>query len=481
MDIDVYTRLSRIPTRANGEREETSTARQEADCRALAESRGWTVAEVHTDVDASGWTGRERTGFEALLARLEAGDVDGVVAWKLDRLARNRRDMSRILDLVEKHDRVLAIVRDPIDTSSPIGGVITDVLAAFARLESVNISTRVKSARELAAREGKPHMTGRRPFGLTADWSAEVPAEADAIRDAIADVLDAHREGRRVSLGEIGRRWNAAGLISPSGKPWRSATVGQCLRAPRIAGLRDHPEVGRVPGQFPAMTDPDTYDKLAVVLADPARLTGNGPRYLLTGIAVCGRCDHPLSGRPRADGVRRYICRRDNRQGIAGCGKLGILAVQTEDLIRDAVLHRLASPHLVAALAAAEAGDADADLMRRMREDQTALEELAQDHYVTRTITREEFLAARPPLEHAIDDAKRRLRRRKVTQVLADLPADPAGLRALWDRSDLTWRRDLVRAAVERVVVGPATPGNAYDPRRILPPYGPQWRDAAQT
>src|SRR2546430_17728280 len=86
--VAVYTRLSQ-----DRDGTKTSTQRQETDCRALAKARGWRVAEVFRDNDRSAFNGKERPAFERMLAAISDGDVQGVVAWKVDRLGRRNADV----------------------------------------------------------------------------------------------------------------------------------------------------------------------------------------------------------------------------------------------------------------------------------------------------------------------------------------------------------------------------------------------------
>jgi len=77
----IYARLSQDRDGA-----QTATARQIADCRALAGARGWPVADVYEDTDLTAYRRVNRPGYERLLADLEKGKVDAVLVWKLDRL-----------------------------------------------------------------------------------------------------------------------------------------------------------------------------------------------------------------------------------------------------------------------------------------------------------------------------------------------------------------------------------------------------------
>ncbi|MGC8628409.1 MAG: recombinase family protein, partial [Acidimicrobiales bacterium] len=73
-------------------------ARQEAECRALAERLGWSVAKVYADNDISAYRRRRRPGYEALLAAVKQGQVDGLVVWHNDRLHRQQRELEDFID-----------------------------------------------------------------------------------------------------------------------------------------------------------------------------------------------------------------------------------------------------------------------------------------------------------------------------------------------------------------------------------------------
>ena len=81
--------------------EQQATARQRDDCFALAERRGWDVAEVFEDVDISAFRDVTRPAFERLLNSIQSGGVDIVLAWKMDRLTRRLKDLVRLDDACE--------------------------------------------------------------------------------------------------------------------------------------------------------------------------------------------------------------------------------------------------------------------------------------------------------------------------------------------------------------------------------------------
>jgi len=77
----IYCRISQDRTGAG-----LGVARQETDCRAVCDRRGWDVVEVYTDNDVSAYSGKPRPGWTRLLGDVQSGLIDAVVGWHVDRL-----------------------------------------------------------------------------------------------------------------------------------------------------------------------------------------------------------------------------------------------------------------------------------------------------------------------------------------------------------------------------------------------------------
>ena len=72
-------------------------ARQEADCRKLAEDRGLTVTQVYVDNDLSAYSGEPRPGYKALLGSARDGLLDVLLAWHPDRLHRSPVELEEFI------------------------------------------------------------------------------------------------------------------------------------------------------------------------------------------------------------------------------------------------------------------------------------------------------------------------------------------------------------------------------------------------
>jgi DNA invertase Pin-like site-specific DNA recombinase len=443
-----YVRLSRFLP------DQTSTQRQATDCRKLAEVRGWGDVEVFEDLDVSAFVeGVRRPAYERMLGEIQAGRVEHVVVWKIDRISRRLVGFMRFQAICDQRGVSVASVSDPYDTSTPIGRAIVAILAVFAELESATIGLRVTSAKNLAAASGRHSGGGYRAFGYTSDRAAVVPEEAEAIQDA----------ARRVLAGEahatIAREWNAQGLRTPkAGNPWRTRDLTRLLCAPHLAGLRVHRDEVVGEASWPAILDRATHEALKLRRASRSR---PAPRrsYLLSGLLVCGQegCGAPL--RPyRQHGKRNYRC-VGQPQGT-GCGRLSVVAEPVEDYVRTAVLGALMNPAVRRALHNPGNGDGKREraLLATLAAAEGRMADLGED-YAAGRVPRPAFLAATATLQREVTDLERQVARAAEESRVLLLP-DSGDMEAEWERRDLTWRNALVAAVFETPIpVQPARRG----------------------
>jgi site-specific DNA recombinase len=445
--VAVYVRIS-----VDRDGRSESPERQEAACRELAERRGWTVARVYSDRDLSAYSPKVvRPEFEEMVRALKAGEIDGVVARAVDRLCRNRRDWWRLLELVEQ-GRELALVNEPFDTSTPMGRLIADLMASIARLESETISSRVRSFTDAAARKGRPHSVGGRAWGYSAAWEL-LEDEAAEIRSVAGRILAGQ------SLGSLTRDLNARGVRTGRGAEWTSANLGRAMRSPHLAGLRRHHDDLFV-GEWEPVLDRETWERVRATLGRNKHRGGGSRRYLLTGLARCGKCGHGLSTLRTGKGIRRYAC----HPSAGGCGRLGIIAEPLDALISEGVVAALSGPGLARMLSAQKAGSAPT-AERDLAEAKVRLEELAADFGAAR-ISRSEWMAARGAISDTVERITRSLeadRSRPVIRALAGVDFE-----SWWTEATDEERRQVIGAVISSVNVSPPLRGGAgFDRERV--------------
>jgi site-specific DNA recombinase len=161
--VAIYARISQ-----DRDGEGLGVKRQVEDCRAEAERRGWTVADVYVDDDVSAYSGKVRPAYARMLADLADGLRDAVIVWHLDRLHRRPIELeqfvatcarARVTDVVTLHGN--------FDLGSGDGLLVARLLSAVAASESDAKRRRGRRKMQEIAEAGKPHMGGPRSNNLS--------------------------------------------------------------------------------------------------------------------------------------------------------------------------------------------------------------------------------------------------------------------------------------------------------------------------
>ncbi|HYG58883.1 MAG TPA: recombinase family protein, partial [Symbiobacteriaceae bacterium] len=162
----LYIRVS-LDRSARGLQDEIlSPETQEDRGRQYCGAQGWTVATVERDIDESAYRQHyaQREGLARLLAAAERGELTKIVVWKFSRLSRRLREFIEICDRVEAAGAGVVSVTEQVDTSTPAGRLIRNVLASFAQFQSEEISEQIFESWLTKARRGE-RPPGAAPFG----------------------------------------------------------------------------------------------------------------------------------------------------------------------------------------------------------------------------------------------------------------------------------------------------------------------------
>ena len=454
----VYARLSE-DRQGSGE----NVAEQEQRAVTLARARGWQVVERYVDNDVSAKGRVRRPAFEALVAALEAGAADVVIARDLDRLLRSARDRLRMIEIGRRHGVYLAFWNgSDVDMTSSAGRLAADILGAVALHEIEAKSERQKLATRRAAMDGR-RVGGRRPFGYDPDGMTVRPDEAAGVRDAFARFLAGE------TLGSVARALNDAGLQTGHGNPWTGNSVRLLLKNPRYAGLRGllHvPEQGRrtveIMGKarWPALVPEATWRAAAGQLADPRRRTApKSSTRLLTGIARCGVCDSPVhGGRAGATEHRTIRC-------SGAPGHIARKADVIEDYVSAAIIARLARSGASDLLTNREAPD-----LAALQTQATALRQRLTDAasmFARGVVTASQMETMTAEIHAALDQAETRIADAGRVNVLGPLVgADDVA--AAWEALSLDRQRAVI-ATLADVKICPVGRGRrTFDPTSVV-------------
>lgn len=482
----IYVRISKW----DGEGESLGVQRQEKDCRAEAERRGWDVVDVYQDDDKSAFSGKKRDQYVRLCGDLKAGVIDAVIVWHNDRLHRQPRELEDFIDLIEATGAtIVSVAGGDYDLSTSDGRFRARIEGGVARKESEDKSRRLRRKHMELADLGLPN-GGRRPTGYQRVGLKKDPAAGgadtrrlvvDPVEGPIVERIINAVAGERTLTG-IADELNAEGAVTSTGGPWTIWAVRSVALNGLYAGLRFHKgeEVGA--GTWPTIVDEATWRRAVALLKAPDRpQRRSARRYLLVGgIAVCGKClaagkVSPLRSKQHHSKVRAarggtvmvptYVCPPTTK---GGCGGLSARADAVEQLVQEAVIERVESKAFARVLRSHDGGDrkaaAEVNGIRAELDDLEAAK-------LNGALSLREYLKFRDAATERLVGAQGRMEGDTRASAVGRFAGQAGALRAWWDNpaTTLDQKQAVLRAVVERVVVEPVSKasGNRFDQSRV--------------
>lgn len=382
---------------------------------------------------------------------VKTGAVDTIVCWKVDRVARNARELLNFIHDIEEAGGGFASVTQQFDTTTAMGRAMLTIIGALAEMESEIKSERTEIWHDLRRSTGAPP-TGNVPFGYRRERSELIvePKEANAIRAAATDLL----AGRSV-------RSLVAELNATMDRTFTPQGLTRILTSPTTAALRE------IDGQYVAsprwepVLSRDVWDQVRAKLSDPRRRTSPpspARKWLLGGLLSCDQpegCEGYWRAKATGKKGTRYTCSTCNLS--------------------------IGAPDLDAYVEAAVLGALDPKAWRKIqsqgdrRIDVSGLEKQLAE------------LAARPRVSDlsganlskvlkggALLASEWEVLRAGILEQLAAAAAEPVHLPAVadprreWPLLEVDAKRLIVNSVISRIIVGPAVPGaKCFDPDRI--------------
>jgi DNA invertase Pin-like site-specific DNA recombinase len=150
---------------------------QRRELKAAAKRHGWQVVAVFEDAGISGAKGREeRPGLDALMAGIGRREFDVVAAWSVDRLGRSLQGLMTLLGEIHAKRVDLYLHQQGIDTTTPAGKALFQMVGVFAEFERAMIRERVMSG--LARAKAQGTKLGRRRVAPEVERNIRVALKA---------------------------------------------------------------------------------------------------------------------------------------------------------------------------------------------------------------------------------------------------------------------------------------------------------------
>ncbi|WP_226019221.1 recombinase family protein [Novosphingobium sp. FKTRR1] len=316
----IYTRKS---TNSRLDHDVNSLTTQHEICSAYIASqryRGWTeLAQRYDDGGHSG-SGLERPALASLMKDIEAGEIDTVVIYKIDRLTRSLLDFVRLIEIFDRRSVGLVSVSQAFDTADSMGRMILNVLLTFSQFERELIAERVRDSIRTRKRHGRIH-GGLAPFGYEyREGELEiVEAEAEIVRFIYAAFL---KHGTYTAAMTAVREAGLCSSRKASGKggtrggnPISPGSVYNILRNPIYVGeIRGHDRTW--PGRHAAIIDRSTWEEASSLVASRTRKSPSalGTDHVLAGVLWDDHGRHMLLDANWVDGQPYHFYVSSNAQ-----------------------------------------------------------------------------------------------------------------------------------------------------------------------
>lgn len=328
----------------------TLDAQREA-CEAYVASQkhsGWIVLpDRYDDGGFSGGT-IDRPAMEQLIANIEAGEIDCVVVYKVDRLSRSLLDFARLMQLFDEKQVHFVSVTQHFNTADSMGRLTLNILLSFAQFEREIIGERTRDKIAAQRRKGK-WAGGWQVLGYDVDRDRKTLTINEEESKQVRGIFELYL--KHESLIETARqanlrawttkRWTSAKGKVMGGKPFDKSNLNYLLMNETYIGRVRHHE-SSFEGLHDAIIDVETWERAQQLLRRNARtkgsITRNSYHALLKGLLRCKSCDAAMTHTACTRGQRQYryyICVKAQKQGHASCPTKTVKAESIEQAVHQ--------------------------------------------------------------------------------------------------------------------------------------------------
>jgi DNA invertase Pin-like site-specific DNA recombinase len=343
----IYTRKS---TEHGLELEFNSLDAQRDACEAYIKSQasqGWRALPHHYDDPAYSGGNLDRPALQQLLKDIDAGRIDVIVVYKIDRLTRSLADFAKLVEAFDAKSISFVAVTQQFNTTTSMGRLTLNVLLSFAQFERELSSERVRDKIAASRRKGK-WTGGSVPLGYDAKDKKLVAnkAEAETVRYIFKRYLEVKSFAKLVedldNKGIVTKRRNTKVKKFNGGIPFTYGPLAHFLKNRLYVGETGHKEKW-FPGEHAAIVDKKTFEQVQQLLASNSAgrtATRSASEAILMGKIYDDRGNRMSPSYSTKNGIRYrfYVSSALLRGRKAEAGSLGrVSAIEIEDAVRTAL------------------------------------------------------------------------------------------------------------------------------------------------
>lgn len=343
----VYTRKS---SEEGLEMEFNSLDAQREACEAYIASQkeeGWLlVRDRYDDGGISGGT-LERPALKRLSADIEAGHIDVVVVYKIDRLSRALLDFTKLVEVFDRNNVTFVSITQSFNTTTSMGRLTLNVLLSFAQFEREVIGERIRD-KVAASRKKGIWMGGWAPFGYDVKDRKLVVNEAEAT--ILRSIFKRFVQVRSATI--LANQLVSEGIRNKYGKYITKGPLYRLLTNRVYLGEAVHKGTS-YPGEHEPLIDRELWDQVREILKESPRKRAARSRAktpaLLKGLIFgpAGSAMTPSHTRKGGRLYRYYVSQSVLKLGKNACPVKRVAAAEIESIVIDQIRVLLRAPEMV--------------------------------------------------------------------------------------------------------------------------------------
>lgn len=348
---------------------------------------GWDLTTIYRDEGVSGKSRKGREGLASLLSH----PVDRVVVWRLDRLTRSLADLLAICGELELTGAGLVSVTESIDTATPSGRMLRNMLGTIGEFERESIAERVRLG--IFEKVSNGRHVGNIAFGYQRVEGVNHPVPDPETAPLVQEMFTRYAAGSS-SVRDLSLWLRSLGYY---------CTPASIHRRLKAEFYRGNVVLGSsvFPGNHEALVSNELWEAVQARLMARRLGMGGGMKpwgkrpYVLTGILFCSRCGGRMFGCVMGKKAKRYY-RCPGQRDHGDCEQGGVMTQVFEDQVAAYLANIAITPGDVAAVLAEVTREANPQLRRAdvVRNKLSRLRTL----YVEGDLTKEEYEAKKGPL-----------------------------------------------------------------------------------
>ncbi len=318
---------------------------------ASQKAEGWElVPDFYEDPGFSGGN-MERPGLKRLLKDIQAGKIDIVVVYKIDRLSRSLADFAKMVEVFDNHMVSFSSVTQQINSATSMGRLMLNVLLSFAQFEREVTGERIRDKIAASKRKGM-WMGGSVPLGYRVENRALQiePQEAELVQRIFEQFIT------EKSTTKIVKELNEQGIQTKRKKAFCKQSIYKILHNRTYIGEISH-KGESFPAQHEGLIDSTTWEQTHAILSQDNRQrcrntweNKNRNDFLLRGIAYTQDGDLLIpmaTKKPNGKVYRYYVINKKIHKGAEAAQSWNYQAAMLEGAVTDKLLEYLRSESMV--------------------------------------------------------------------------------------------------------------------------------------